>query len=82
MDVQVQEVPGRPAPPEKLLDVFQVAEWLNCSPDYVRQHANGSRQPELASISLGKLRRFRRADVEAFLELQRREPAKKKYRIV
>jgi predicted DNA-binding transcriptional regulator AlpA len=67
---------------EKLLDVFQVADLLAVSPDWVRSHANGSRQPELRCVSLGKLMRFRRADVEAFIENRLTVPKKSKFRIM
>ena len=76
--------PGAAAQPvlDKLLDVFAVAELLAVSPDWVRSHANGSRQPALRCVSLGKLLRFRRADVEAFLENQLSVPKKPKFRIM
>jgi excisionase family DNA binding protein len=67
---------------EKLLDVFQVAELLAVSPDWVRSHANGNRQPALRCVSLGKLMRFRRADVEAFIESRLTVPKKSKFRIM
>lgn len=67
---------------EKLLDTFEVAEILGVSPDWVRAHSNGNRQPALPSVSLGKLIRFRRADVEAFIEAQRTAPKKPKFRIM
>jgi len=67
---------------EKLLDVFQVAELLSVSPDWVRSHANGNRQPALPCISLGKLLRFRRADIEAFIENKLTVPKKSKFRIM
>ena len=76
--------PDAAGPPvlEKLLDVFAVADLLSVSPDWVRSHSNGSRQPALRCVSLGKLLRFRRADVEAFIENQLSVPKKSKFRIM
>jgi excisionase family DNA binding protein len=54
--------------PGRLLSVPEVAELLHMSEAWVRQHSNGSRRPIIPSIKLGKSVRFRRADIEAFLE--------------
>ena len=72
------------APPviERLLDVDDVAELLAVSPDWVRSHSNGARLPALTSVSLGKLIRFRRADIEAFIEAQRQVPKQPRPRIM
>jgi excisionase family DNA binding protein len=53
---------------ERLLTVPQIAEWLCVSPGWVRDHASGRRRPVLPSLKLGKLLRFRAADVDAFVE--------------
>jgi excisionase family DNA binding protein len=43
----------------QLLTVRQVAEWLNVSPSWVRDHAAHRRRPVLPAIKLGKSWRFR-----------------------
>jgi hypothetical protein len=53
---------------ERLLGVQDVAEWLNLSPGWVRDHASGRRRPILPSLKLGKLLRFRKSDVDKFFE--------------
>ena len=58
--------------PEKLLNPRQVAEWLGVSPAWVLDHASGRRRPYLPSVKLGKVVRFRREDVEQFLQDCRR----------
>jgi excisionase family DNA binding protein len=42
-----------------LLTVRQVAEWLNVSPSWVRDHATNRRRPALPALKLGKSLRFR-----------------------
>jgi predicted DNA-binding transcriptional regulator AlpA len=54
--------------PEKLLHPRQVAEWLGVSPAWVLDHASGRRRPCLPSVKLGKAVRFRREDVEQFIQ--------------
>ena len=54
--------------PEKLLNVQFVAEWLDLSPAWVRDHASGRRRPFLPSVKLGKLVRFRCEDVQQFIQ--------------
>jgi len=54
--------------PEKLLNAQQVAAWLGVSPAWVLDHASGRRGPFLPSVKLGKAVRFRREDVEHFIE--------------
>ena len=53
---------------EKLLTVAEVAESLGVSPAWVRQHASGVRRPVLPSVKMGKVLRFRRGDVERFIQ--------------
>lgn len=52
---------------ERLLNVREVAAWLDVSTGWVRDHATGRRRPLLPVVRLGKLLRFRAADVERFL---------------
>ena len=60
---------------ERLLSVSEVAEWLCVSTGWVRDHANARRRPVLPSIKLGQgrraARRFRREDIEQFIQLCR-----------
>jgi excisionase family DNA binding protein len=53
---------------EKLLTPKQVAEWLGVSPAWVLDHASGRCRPYLPSVKLGKAVRFRREDVEQFIQ--------------
>ena len=60
----------------KLLTASEVAEWLNVSSGWVRDHATGRRQPVLPSIKLGKSLRFDESEVSQWLkELQARKAA-------
>ena len=54
--------------PARLLTPKSVAEWLEVSPGWVLDHASGRRRPHLPSVKLGKAVRFRRKDVEKFIE--------------
>lgn len=54
--------------PERLMTPKAVAEWLGVSLGWVLDHASGRRRPHLPSVKLGKAVRFRREDVENFLE--------------
>ena len=58
--------------PDRLLTLEQVAEMLNMSPAWVRQHSNGTRRPAIPSIKLGKSIRFRRQAVLDFIQSQER----------
>ena len=53
-------------PPEKLLTPREVASWLDVSVDWVQDHAT-AKDPRIPSLRMGKLLRFRREDVEAFI---------------
>jgi helix-turn-helix protein len=53
---------------DELLTVEDLAGWLKVKPAWVRAHANGNRKPELPSLKMGAYRRFRRQDIQAFLE--------------
>ncbi len=55
-----------------LMTVPEVAELLRMSTSFVRQHANGRRQPMLPSVKMGKSVRFRRAAVHAFIRSMER----------
>jgi excisionase family DNA binding protein len=60
----------------RLLTVPEVAEWLNVSPGWVRDHAGGRRRPRLPSIRLGKSLRFDEGAVSRWLdELQGQKAA-------
>ena len=48
-----------------LLDIRAVARLLSCSPRHVARLADGGRLPQ--PIKLGRLIRWRRADLDAFL---------------
>ena len=51
-----------------LLTVRQVAQWLNVSPSWIRDHATGRRRPALPVIRLGKAIRFDEHQVSGWLE--------------
>jgi excisionase family DNA binding protein len=53
---------------ERLLGPKEVAQWLGVSSGWVLDHASGRRRPMLPSVKLGKAVRFRREDVEAFIQ--------------
>jgi excisionase family DNA binding protein len=56
-------------PPELLLTPGDVAKWLGVSAAWVRDHAT-RKQPRLPVVRLGKLMRFKAAEVEQFLKDQ------------
>jgi hypothetical protein len=58
---------GRPRAAEQLLTAKQVAEILQVSPGWVRDHA-GRKQPHLKCVHVGDLLRFRPSDVNEFIE--------------
>jgi predicted DNA-binding transcriptional regulator AlpA len=65
-------------PRRKLLSVSEVAEWLGVSPAWVRDHAQGRRQPKLPAVKLGVddgkgLWKFLETDVEKFIQECRQE---------
>jgi excisionase family DNA binding protein len=60
--------PGPHSMPEHLLTPREVAEWLCVSVAWVLDHASGRRRPNLPSVKLGKVVRFRREDIEAFVK--------------
>jgi excisionase family DNA binding protein len=56
----------------RLLCVDEVAALLGMSTAWVRQHANGLRQPTIPSVKLGKAVRFRRERVLEFIQSMER----------
>jgi excisionase family DNA binding protein len=54
-------------PPERLLTPKEVADILAVSKAWVLDHSS-RRRPHLPSVKLGKAVRFRRADVEKFIQ--------------
>ena len=59
---------------EQLLTVEEVADWLRYTPGTIRQKV---KLREIPFTRVGGRTRFRRADIEAWLEAQRVEPAEK-----
>jgi excisionase family DNA binding protein len=55
----------------RLHEPKEVAEWLGVTVSWVLDHAS-RRKPQLESVKLGKLVRFRREDVEDFIRECRR----------
>lgn len=51
---------------DRLLDVAAVAEFLGVSQKFIRRHA-----AELGGVKVGSHLRFRRADVDHYLEVNR-----------
>ena len=53
-----------------LLRASEVAVILNCSANWVREHANRKRKPRppLPSVKMGGLLRFRPQDIEDFIK--------------
>ncbi len=56
----------------RLMTVSEVAELLQMSTAWVRQHASGLRQPTIPSVKLGKSVRFRRLSVHEFIQAMER----------
>ena len=52
----------------RLLTVAEVADLLNVPKSWVYEHTRPGRRDQLPSVKLGRYRRFRLADVEAFIE--------------
>ena len=53
---------------ERMMSAEQVAEVLGVSRAWVLAHANGTRRPELPSVKLGKVVRFRAEHIEQFIQ--------------
>jgi excisionase family DNA binding protein len=54
---------------EKLLTPDELARWLGVSSAWVRDHAT-RKQPQLPTVRLGKLMRFRAEEIDRFLKEQ------------
>lgn len=71
-DVQSTEIDeaSHLIPSERLLSPHEVAAWLGVSAGWVRDHSR-RKEPRVKAIKVGKLIRFRREDVEAFIRTWR-----------
>jgi excisionase family DNA binding protein len=63
------ELVGKGYDPDQLLTVEDVARRLQISPAWVRDHAT-RKQPRLPVVRVGKLLRFRREEIEKWIEDQ------------
>ena len=62
-------------PLDKLLTPREVASWLDVSVDWVQDHAT-TKEPRIPALRMGKLLRFRREEIEAFItDRAQRRPA-------
>jgi predicted DNA-binding transcriptional regulator AlpA len=61
-----------PLDPDRLLDTDDVAAMLGVSTIWVRQHSNGTRQPTIPSVKIGRCVRFIREEVLEFIKSMRR----------
>jgi excisionase family DNA binding protein len=52
---------------ERLLTISDVADWLGVSKGWVYDHTTRKR-PRLPAIRLGEMTRFRREDIEKFID--------------
>ena len=55
---------------DRLLAPDEVAQWLGVAAGWVRDHAC-RKEPRVRSVKIGKLLRFRKEDVEAFIRTWR-----------
>lgn len=55
----------------QLMTAGEVAKMLKVSESWVRQHANGHREPHLPCIKMGAVLRFNPREIEAFVDSQR-----------
>jgi excisionase family DNA binding protein len=55
------------ADPDRLLTTNEVAEWLGVSRAWVYDHAT-RKKPFLPCVRLGEITRFRRAEIERFIQ--------------
>jgi excisionase family DNA binding protein len=53
--------------PERLLTIGEIAQWLGVSKGWVYDHTT-RKQPRLPCIRFGEVKRFRRGDIEKFIE--------------
>lgn len=62
--------------PGRLLTVAEVAQWLNVSPGWIRDHATGRRRPVMPCVRIGRVLRFDPNAIAAWLaDLSRQERA-------
>ena len=54
-------------PPERLLTINEVGVWLGVSKAWVYDHAT-RKKPFLPCVRFGELTRFRRAEIERFIQ--------------
>jgi excisionase family DNA binding protein len=59
-------IPSESAPPTALLDVRAVAAMLGCSSRHVYRLADGGKMPR--PVRVGALVRWRRADIQAWID--------------
>jgi len=52
---------------DRLLTINEVAEWLGVSKAWVYDHAT-RKKPFLPCVRLGEITRFRRAEIESFIQ--------------
>jgi excisionase family DNA binding protein len=64
---------------ERLLNARQVADKLGVSERFIRDHTT-RRSPKIPAVKLGKLIRYRRADVDVFMAELRTLPASNRSR--
>jgi excisionase family DNA binding protein len=53
--------------PDRLLTINEVAEWLGVSKAWVYDHST-RKKPFLPCVRLGEITRFRRAEIESFIQ--------------
>lgn len=75
MNESLEPMPRDKPPREPMMTAREVARYLGTSAAFVYQHANGARKPLLVSYKFGALVRFKKADVDDFVErLKRSQP--------
>ena len=62
---------------DRLLDARQVAAKLGVSERFIRDHTT-RRSPRIPGVKLGKLLRYRAADVEIFMETLNTQPSSRR----
>ena len=61
------QAPQHPPDSNRLLTINEVAEWLGVSKAWVYDHAT-RKKPFLPCVRLGEITRFRRAEIESFIQ--------------
>jgi excisionase family DNA binding protein len=59
--------PAQAEQPERLLTITEIAVWLGVSKAWVYDHAT-RKKPFLPCVRFGELTRFRRAEIERFIQ--------------